>query len=59
MPNAVTVLALMAPPGRARNVLLGLFAASPPAGGVIGALLAGLCANSGEFWTWTVLFGCM
>ncbi|KAK2589887.1 hypothetical protein QQS21_012427 [Conoideocrella luteorostrata] len=46
----------MVPPGKARNLLLGLFAASPPVGGVVGALLAGLCANFDEFWSWTILF---
>ncbi|PWI66611.1 hypothetical protein PCL_05024 [Purpureocillium lilacinum] len=56
MPNAVTILTLMVPPGPARNVLLGLFAASPPIGGVIGALAAGLCANAGGLWSYTGLF---
>lgn len=59
MPNAVTILTLMVPPGPARNVLLGLFAASPPIGGVIGALAAGLCANAGGLWSYTGLFAVM
>lgn len=59
MPNAVTILALMVPPGKARNVLLGLFAAAPPIGGVIGAVLSGLSAASPDYWAWTYLFGGM
>ncbi|KAK0390682.1 hypothetical protein NLU13_0185 [Sarocladium strictum] len=57
MPNAVATIMLMVPPGRARNVLMGLFAASPPVGGVMGALLAGVVAEKDKFSAWTVFFG--
>ena len=59
MPNAVSVLSLTLPPGKARNMLFGLFAAAPPAGGLIGALLTGLCATWDGMWPWTVLFAAM
>jgi hypothetical protein len=59
MPNSVATIMLMVPPGRARNVLMGLFAASPPVGGVLGAVLAGVVAEKGNFGAWTVLFGMM
>lgn len=57
MPNAVATIMLMVPPGRARNVLMGLFAASPPVGGVLGAVFAGVSAEQGGLGAWTVLFG--
>ncbi|KAK3185628.1 hypothetical protein K4F52_005493 [Lecanicillium sp. MT-2017a] len=57
MPNAVTVLTLMVPPGRARNITLGFFAAAPPLGGVMGAVMVGPIADSGNIWHWTALFG--
>ncbi len=59
MPNAVTVLTLMVPPGKARNITLGLFAAAPPLGGVMGALMVGPIADSGNIWKWTALFVAM
>lgn len=59
MPNAITALGLMVPPGQMRNLLYGLFAAAPPLGGLAGALLAGLCANWGGLWSWTILFGAL
>jgi len=57
MPNAITALGLMVPPGQTRNLLYGIFAASPPLGGLAGAFLAGLCATWDGLWSWTVLFG--
>ncbi|RYP12432.1 hypothetical protein DL765_007331 [Monosporascus sp. GIB2] len=51
MPNAVSMITIMVPPGRSRNLLLGFFAASPPLGGVLGALLAGVF-NESVGWTW-------
>ena len=59
MPNAVATLMLMVPPGSGRNLLMGLFAASPPTGGTLGALLAGVAAEQGNFGAWTILFGMM
>jgi MFS family permease len=49
MPNAVAILTIMVPPGRSRNVTLATFAASPPVGALIGALLAGLFLGIGEW----------
>lgn len=57
MPNAITALGLMVPAGSTRNLLYGIFAAAPPIGGLVGALLAGLCAEWDDLWSWTVLFG--
>uniref|UniRef100_A0A8H7MY76 Major facilitator superfamily (MFS) profile domain-containing protein n=1 Tax=Bionectria ochroleuca TaxID=29856 RepID=A0A8H7MY76_BIOOC len=42
MPNAVATLMIMIPPGLTRNATLAVFAASPPVGALIGALLAGV-----------------
>ncbi|POS68553.1 hypothetical protein DHEL01_v213053 [Diaporthe helianthi] len=41
LPNAVSSITIMVPPGRSRNLFMGFFAASPPIGGVLGAVLAG------------------
>ncbi|WZH49955.1 major facilitator superfamily domain-containing protein [Fusarium acuminatum] len=51
MPNAVSIITTMVPPGRSRNVVLGFFAASPPLGGMIGALLTGAFMDNIS-WTW-------
>lgn len=51
MPNAVATITTMTPPGKSRNLTLGFFAASPPVGGVIGALLAGVFTEMAE-WKW-------
>ncbi|KAI8312327.1 hypothetical protein K4K59_006209 [Colletotrichum sp. SAR11_240] len=65
MPNAVAVLTIMIPPGQSRNVTLAAFAASPPCGALVGALLAGVFLEYTE-WKWffiviailgTVMFG--
>ncbi|KAK7414993.1 hypothetical protein QQX98_006226 [Neonectria punicea] len=53
MPNAVSSITITVPPGRSRNLLLGFFAASPPIGGVIGALLAGVFT---QYVSWKWLF---
>ncbi|KAF5536723.1 efflux pump antibiotic resistance [Fusarium phyllophilum] len=42
MPNAVASLMIATPPGPARNATLAVFAASPPIGALLGALLAGV-----------------
>ena len=42
MPNAVAMISITTPPGKFRNFSLGLFAASAPIGGWLGALIAGL-----------------
>ncbi|GAM36590.1 hypothetical protein TCE0_018f05791 [Talaromyces pinophilus] len=51
MPNAVATLTIMVPPGRARNVTLATFAATPPLGALVGALLAGSFLQYTE-WKW-------
>lgn len=51
MPNAVAIVTMMVAPGRSRNVVLGFFAASPPIGGTVGALLSGVFSDSVD-WTW-------
>ncbi|KXJ88894.1 major facilitator superfamily domain-containing protein [Microdochium bolleyi] len=51
MPNAVSMITTMIPPGRTRNLFLGFFAASPPLGGMIGALLTGVFLE-GVGWMW-------
>ncbi|OAA73004.1 Major facilitator superfamily domain, general substrate transporter [Akanthomyces lecanii RCEF 1005] len=44
MPNAITALGLMVPPGPTRTLIYGIFAAAPPLDGL-------------GMWSWTVLFG--
>lgn len=51
MPDAVAVLTIMIPPGQSRNVTLAAFAASPPCGALVGALLAGMFLEYTE-WKW-------
>ncbi|KAL4948466.1 MFS general substrate transporter [Aspergillus filifer] len=51
MPNAVAALTLMIPPGKTRNLTLAVFAASPPIGALIGALIAGAVLESTQ-WKW-------
>ncbi|KAK9371394.1 major facilitator superfamily domain-containing protein [Lipomyces kononenkoae] len=51
MPNAVATLTIMVPPGKTRNITLAAFAASPPVGAAIGALMAGVFLQYTE-WKW-------
>ncbi|KAH6999081.1 major facilitator superfamily domain-containing protein [Ilyonectria sp. MPI-CAGE-AT-0026] len=51
MPNAVSAITITVPPGKSRNLLLGFFAASPPIGGVIGGLMAGIFTQFAD-WKW-------
>ncbi|KAH8194413.1 hypothetical protein TruAng_011420 [Truncatella angustata] len=51
MPNAVSMITVMIPPGRSRNLFLGFFAASPPLGGSLGAVLTGVFIDS-VGWKW-------
>ncbi|THC99496.1 hypothetical protein EYZ11_001045 [Aspergillus tanneri] len=55
MPNAVAMIASTNPPGRARNLSLGLFGASAPLGGYIGALFLGAFLVRTE-WKWFFVF---
>ncbi|KAK9787905.1 putative Major facilitator superfamily domain-containing protein [Seiridium cardinale] len=59
MPNAVSMITIMIPPGRTRNLFLGFFAASPPLGGMVGALLTGVFIESiGWKWLFIILSLC-
>lgn len=51
MPNAVAALTIMIPPGKTRNYTLALFAASPPIGALVGALIVGTIFKFTE-WKW-------
>ena len=51
MPNAVATLTIMVPPGKARNITLAIFAATPPVGALVGALLVGAFLQYTE-WKW-------
>ncbi|KAF5536629.1 efflux pump antibiotic resistance [Fusarium mexicanum] len=52
MPNAVASLMIATPPGPARNATLAVFAASPPIGALLGALLAGVFLQETAEWKW-------
>ncbi|KAI5461958.1 major facilitator superfamily domain-containing protein [Mariannaea sp. PMI_226] len=54
MPNAVSTITITVPPGKARNLLLGFFAGSPPIGGMTGALLIGVFTQYAD-WKWLFL----
>ncbi|RAL05476.1 MFS general substrate transporter [Aspergillus ibericus CBS 121593] len=59
MPNAVATLTIMVPPGKARNITLATFAATPPVGALVGALLAGTFLQYTE-WKWHfILIACL
>lgn len=56
MPNAVSIITMMVPPGRSRNLLLGFFAASPPLGGMVGCLLIGVFMDTiGWMWLFIIM----
>ncbi|KAF3020728.1 hypothetical protein E8E15_002442 [Penicillium rubens] len=55
MPNAVAMISSTNPPGRVRNFSLGLFGASAPVGGYLGALLLGAFLERTE-WKWFFIF---
>ncbi|KAJ0414465.1 major facilitator superfamily domain-containing protein [Aspergillus carlsbadensis] len=59
MPNAVAALTIMIPAGPARNLTLAVFAASPPIGALVGALIAGAVLETTE-WKWHfVIIACL
>ncbi|KAJ5517648.1 Major facilitator superfamily domain general substrate transporter, partial [Penicillium expansum] len=59
MPNAVATLTIMMPPGKARNFTLAIFAASPPIGAMVGALIAGAVLKYTE-WKWHfIILSCL
>ncbi|KAE9374123.1 major facilitator superfamily MFS-1 [Stipitochalara longipes BDJ] len=47
MPNVVALISSTCPPGRLRNVSLGVFSASAPTGGYVGSLIAGAFFEKG------------
>ncbi|KAJ6186782.1 hypothetical protein N7519_008083 [Penicillium mononematosum] len=55
MPNAVAMISSTNPPGRVRNLSLGLFGASAPVGGYLGALFLGAFVERTE-WKWFFIF---
>ncbi|OQE13563.1 hypothetical protein PENFLA_c046G08439 [Penicillium flavigenum] len=55
MPNAVAMISSTNPPGRVRNLGLGLFGASAPVGGYLGALFLGAFLERTE-WKWFFIF---
>ncbi|KAJ5431671.1 Major facilitator superfamily domain general substrate transporter [Penicillium cf. griseofulvum] len=55
MPNAVAMISSTNPPGRVRNLSLGLFGASAPVGGYFGALFLGAFLQRTE-WKWFFIF---
>jgi MFS family permease len=55
MPNAVALLTTMVPPGKARNYTLAIFAASPPVGALLGALIVGTFFQLSH-WKWFFIF---
>lgn len=55
MPNAVAMISSTNPPGRVRNLSLGLFAASAPIGGYFGALFLGAFLEKTP-WKWFFVF---
>lgn len=55
MPNAVAMISSTNPPGRVRNLSLGLFAASAPIGGYFGALFLGAFLEKTD-WKWFFVF---
>ncbi|KAJ5531835.1 hypothetical protein N7527_005228 [Penicillium freii] len=55
MPNAVAMISSTNPPGRVRNLSLGLFGASAPVGGYFGALFLGAFLQRTE-WKWFFVF---
>ncbi|PWY95324.1 MFS general substrate transporter [Aspergillus sclerotioniger CBS 115572] len=59
MPNAVATLTIMVPPGKARNITLAIFTATPPVGALVGALLVGAFLQYAE-WKWHfILIACL
>ncbi|CAG8162332.1 unnamed protein product [Penicillium salamii] len=55
MPNAVAMISSTNPPGRVRNLSLGMFGASAPMGGYFGALFLGAFLQHTE-WKWFFIF---
>lgn len=52
-PNAVAMISITFPPGKMRNLCLGIFGAAAPIGGYMGAVFAGVFT---QFTPWWYLF---
>jgi len=55
VPNAVAIIGITFPPGRARNLVIGFFGAGAPVGGWTGALLSGVFTELTP-WKWLFIF---
>jgi len=55
VPNAIAIIGTTYPPGKMRNLSLGLFGAGAPIGGWAGALCAGLLSELTP-WKWLFIF---
>jgi len=55
MPNVVALIAITCPPGKLRNISLGVFSASAPTGGYLGSLISGVFIEIHQ-WKW-MFFG--
>src|SRR6266571_3695124 len=55
LPNAVAMIAITNPPGKARNLSLGFFGASAPIGGYLGGIIVGLFLKYSQI-KWCFLF---
>jgi len=55
VPNGVAIIGITYPPGRMRNLVIGLFGAGMPIGGWSGALFAGIFTELTE-WKWLFIF---
>jgi MFS family permease len=51
MPNVVALIAITCPPGKLRNISLGIFSASAPTGGYLGSVVAGAFVEVNQ-WKW-------
>jgi MFS family permease len=55
LPNAVAMIGVTFPPGKMRNLCLGIFGAAAPMGGHLGAVLAGIFTEL-THWRWMFIF---
>jgi MFS family permease len=55
MPNVVALIAITCPPGKVRNISLGFFSASAPAGGYLGGIISGSFIAFHR-WNWMFFF---
>jgi MFS family permease len=49
MPNIVALIAITYPPGKLRNIGLGIFTASAPTGGYAGSLIVGVFVQANQW----------